>query len=186
MLTAAIVGVLACVHFGVPISPPAAAPVNTPDAMAGIDRQIPSSVTTRAEPPLAREAVDLMLEGIDRAMQTKDVDGVLRHLAPNAIITIQMKQGSQQLTTTLTPAEYRKTLTMAFAFPSAGDYARVTTTVTFSPDHRSAKVSYKALQTLRQDRRDLKVEEEGAFVVRMHGAKPMIDLLEQGMPGDST
>src|SRR5215213_2770882 len=98
---------------------------------------------------LTREGIDLLLNQLDQAIRQKDVEGVLRHIAQDATITIHMKQGSQLQMATLTREEYRTTLQMGFAFPSAHDYARVATTVSMAPDGHSAKASFKSLETLR-------------------------------------
>ena len=75
---------------------------------------------------------------------------------------------------------------MAFAFPSANDYARVSTTVSVAPDGRSAKVSFKSTQTLRQARHDITVEGEETLIFKVLDERPAIVSLEQVMPGDST
>src|SRR5215204_1095897 len=105
----------------------------------------PGALRQPAKPEvrLTRESIDVLLDSLDQAIRRKDVDEVLRHIASNATITIHMKQGSQLQLVTLTRDEYRTTLQMAFAFPSANDYARVSTTVSVAPDGRSAKVSFK-------------------------------------------
>ena len=144
------------------------------------------SKTSKIEIHLTREGIDHLLDTLDQAIRRKDVDGVLRHIAPDAIITIHMKQGAHQQIATLTREEYRKTLAMGFAFPSANDYARVSTTVSLAPDERSAKVSFKSIETLRQARRDLKIEGEETLVFRIRDDKPVITSLEQVVPGDST
>lgn len=146
----------------------------------------PTSKPAKPEIRLSREAIDLLLDSLDQAKRRKDADGILRHIAHDAIITIHMKQGSQQQMTTLTREEYRTTLNMGFAFPSANDYTRVSTNVTLAPDERSAKVSFKSTETLRQERRELKVEGEETLIFRIRDDKPMIISLEQVVPGDST
>jgi hypothetical protein len=145
-----------------------------------------SSKPAKTEIRLTREGIDHLLDTIDQAIRRKDVDTILRHIAPDANITIHMKQGAQQQIATLTREEYRKTLTMGFAFPSANDYARVSTTVSLAPDERSAKVSFKSTETLRQAHRDLKIEGEETLVFRIRDDKPVITSLEQVVPGDST
>jgi hypothetical protein len=135
---------------------------------------------------LTRESIDVMLDRLDQAIRRKDVEEVLGHIASNATITIHMKQGSQLQLVTLTRGEYRTTLQMAFAFPSANDYARVGTTVSIAPDGRSAKVSFKSTETLRQARRDITVEGEETLMFKVLNDKPTIVSLEQVMPGDST
>ena len=75
---------------------------------------------------------------------------------------------------------------MALAFPSANDYARAGTTISIAPDGRSAKVSFKSTETLRQARRDITVEGEQTLVFKVVGDRPAIVSLEQVMPGDST
>lgn len=147
-----------------------------------------------AEPPapakpdlrLTREAIDQLLDRLDEARRRKDAAAILRHLAPDAVITVHMKQGAQQQTALLTREEYGATLRMAFTFPSANDYARVSTTVSLAPDERSAKVSFKSAETLRQHQRELKIDGEGTFIVRMREDGPVIVSLEEIVPGDST
>jgi ketosteroid isomerase-like protein len=145
-----------------------------------------SPTATQAEVLLTHENIDRFLDTLDQAIRRKDLDGVLRLIAPDAVITIQMKQGTQQQTVTLTRDEYRKTLEMSFAFPSANDYARAQTAVSLAPDERSAKVSYKSTETLRQAQREVKIEGEGTLILRVRGGKPIIVSLEQTIPGDST
>ncbi|HEX5646651.1 MAG TPA: hypothetical protein VFX56_06755 [Nitrospira sp.] len=145
----------------------------------------PSLKPPEPEPPLTRASIDLLLNSLDQATRQKDVDGVLRHIAHDVTVTIHMRQGAHQQSAMLTREEYRKTLSMEFAFPSANDFTRVNTTISLAPDERSAKVSYKSTQTLLQSNRELKIEGEETFVVRMLGNKPTIVSLEKVVPGDS-
>ena len=135
---------------------------------------------------LTREGIDLLLDALDAAVRRKDVDGVLRHFAHDATITIHLKQGPQQQTAMLTREDYRKTLAMSFAFPSANDFTRTTTSVSLTADERSAKVSFKSTETLRQANREFKTEGEETLVFNIRNGKPMITSLEQTFPGDST
>ena len=137
------------------------------------------------EPPLTRASIDLLLNNLDQATRQKDVEGILKHLAPEVAVIIHMKQGAHQQSAMLTREEYRKTLAMEFAFPSANDFTRVNTIVSLTPDERGAKVSYKSTQTLLQSNREVKIEGEETFVVRMLGNKPMIVSMEKVVPGDS-
>lgn len=146
----------------------------------------PSSKPPKPEIHLTREGIDLLLDDLDQAIRRKDIDGVLRHIAPDATITIHMKQGTHQQMATLTREEYRKTLAMGFAFPSANDYSRVNTTVSLAPDERTAKVSFKSTETLRQGHREIKIEGEETLVFKIRGDRPAITSLEQVVPGDST
>ena len=145
-----------------------------------------SSKAANPEVYLTRESVDLLLNDLDQAIRRKDVDGVLRHIAPDATITIRMKQGTQQQIATLTRGDYRKALAMEFAFPSANDFARVNTTVSIASDGRSAKVAFKSMETFRQEHRELKVEGEETLVLGIRDDTPVITSLEQVVPGDST
>ena len=145
----------------------------------------PSLKPSEPEPPLTRASIDLLLNNLDQATRQKDVDGILRHIAHDATVTIHMRQGTHQQSAMLTREEYRKTLAMEFTFPSANDFTRVNTTISLAPDERSAKVSYKSTQTLLQSNRELKIEGEETFVVRMWGNKPTIVSLEKVVPGDS-
>jgi hypothetical protein len=146
----------------------------------------PSSKPSKSEIHLTRESIDLFLDALDQAIRRKDVDGVLRHIAPDATITIHMKQGGQRQIATLTREEYRKTLAMRFAFPIANDFARVNTTVSLASDERSAKVSFKSTETLKQLHRELKIEGKKTLVLKIRDDKPVITSLEQIVPSDST
>jgi hypothetical protein len=146
----------------------------------------PPSHPRRSDVRLTREEIDRLLDRLDEAVRQKDIDGVLRHIAHDATITIRLKQGPQQQTAVLTREDYRKTLAMKFAFPSARDFARTTTSVSLTADERSAKVSFKSMETLLQANREFKTEGEETLVVNIRDGKPMIIVLEQAFPGDST
>lgn len=139
-----------------------------------------------ADMRLTREGIDRLLGALDDAVRRKDVEGVLRYISPDATITIHLKQGPQQQTALLTRADYRKTLAMAFAFPSANDFTRTNTSVSLSADERSAKVSFKSTETLRPANHEFKAEGEETMVFTVRDGKPMITSLEQTFPGDST
>lgn len=145
-----------------------------------------SSKSSDPETHLTRESVDVLLDALDQAMRRKKPDEILRHLAPDAVITIHMRQGTQQQTAPLTREEYGKALAMGFAFPSANDFARTSTTVSLAPDEQSAKVSFKSTETLLQDQREFTIEGETTLVVSIRDDKPLIISLEQVVPGDST
>ena len=135
---------------------------------------------------LTREGIDRLLGALDDAVRKKDVDGVLRHISYDATITIHMKQGPQHQTALLTRDDYRKTLAMAFAFPSDNDFARTNTSVSLAADERSAKVSFKSTETLRPANHEFKAEGEETLVFTIRDGKPMILSVEQTFPGDST
>ena len=144
------------------------------------------STLSAADVRLTREGVDRLLDALDEAIRRKDVDGVLRHIAHDATITIHLKQGPQQQLAMLTREEYRKTLAMSFAFPSDNDFTRTNTSVSMASDERSAKVSFKSTETLRPANHEFKAEGEEALVVNIRDGRPMITSLEQTFPGDST
>lgn len=157
-----------------------------PTSQPGVVLADSPSKTSRPDVRLTREGIDRLLETLDEAVRRKDVDGVLRHIAYDATITIHLKQGPQQQMAALTRDEYRKTLAMSFAFPSANDFARTNTSVSLASDERSAKVSFKSTETLRQANREFKTEGEETLVFTVRDGKPMITSLEQAFPGDST
>lgn len=135
---------------------------------------------------LTREGIDRLLGVLDEAVRRKDVEGVLRHISYDATITIHLKQGPQQQTALLTRDDYRKTLAMAFAFPSDHDFTRTNTSVSLAADERSAKVSFKSIETLRPANHEFKAEGEETLVFTIRDGKPMITAVEQTFPGDST
>ena len=157
-------------------------PTNQPDVV------LADSQSKRAQPDvrLTREGIDLLLDALDEAVRRKDVDGVLRHITYDATITIHLKQGPQQQMAVLTREDYRRTLAMSFAFPSANDFTRTNTSVSLASDERSAKVSFKSTETLRQANRELKTEGEETLIFNIRDGRPMITSLEQTFPGDST
>lgn len=165
--------------FPTQFSPSSAGPTGTASSDV-------SSHPVKPEVLLTRASIDLLLNELDLAVRKKDVEGILRHIAPDAVIVIHMKQGSNQQQAALTRDDYRKTLAMEFDFPSANDFTRLNTTVSLAADERSAKVSFKSTETLRQANREFKVEGEETLIVRMRGDKPAIVSLDKVVPGDST
>jgi len=145
----------------------------------------PSNVGT-TDVRLTREGIHRLLGALDDAVRRKDVDGVLRHISHDATITIHLRQGPQQQTALLTRDDYRKTLAMAFAFPSDNDFTRTNTSVSLSSDERSAKVSFKSAETLRPANHEFRAEGEETLLFTIRDGKPMITSLEQTFPGDST
>ena len=159
-------------------------PTSLPGVVVTDSRSKPRSV--QPDVRLTREGIDLLLDALDEAVRRKDVDGILRHMTHDATITIHLKQGPQQQMAMLTREEYRKTLAMSFAFPSANDFTRTNTSVSVASDEQSAKVSFKSTETLRQANREFKTEGEETLVFHIRDGKPMITSLEQTFPGDST
>lgn len=145
----------------------------------------PSGKSRGAEVRLTRDEIDKLLDELDRANREKDIDRIIRMIAPDAAITIHMKQGTQVQSATLTRDDYRKTLSMAFAFPSGNDFARTNTSVSVASDERTAKVSFKSSETLRQVNRELKAEGEEILVFSSRDGKVVITSLEHTVPGDS-
>ncbi len=162
------------------LSPP------VPTGQPGVVLTDSQSKPAQADVRLTREGIDHLLDVLDEAVRRKDVDGVLRHMTHDATITIHLKQGPQQQTAMLTREDYRKTLAMSFAFPSANDFTRTNTSVSLASDERSAKVSFKSTETLLQANREFKTEGEETLVFTIRDGKPMITSLEQTFPGDST
>ncbi|MBX3331034.1 MAG: nuclear transport factor 2 family protein [Nitrospira sp.] len=159
---------------------------HSPTSKPGVVLADPQSKPVQPDVRLTREGIDRLLDALDQAVRRKDVDGVLRHITHDATITIHLKQGPQQQMALLTREEYRKTLAMSFAFPSANDFTRTNTSVSLASDERSAKVSFKSTETLRQANREFKTEGEETLVFGIRDGKPMITSLEQTFPGDST
>jgi hypothetical protein len=190
-----ITGVLGIAVVLAAISYPLLSGVNLSSRSSTSSSTAPQNAVESSEPPLkpapagtrlTRDSIDLLLDAFDQAFRQKDADGVLRLLAPDAAITIHMTQGAQQQVATLTREDYRKTLEMEFAFPSANDFTRQNTTITLAPDERSAKVSFKSTETLRHAEREIVVEGEATLVLSIREDRPMITSLEQVVPGDST
>lgn len=150
----------------------------------------PATAESTAKSPageirLTRDGIDKLLDELDRANREKDIDRILRMIAPDATISIHMKQGTQVQSAILTRDDYRKTLAMAFAFPSGNDFARTNTSVTMASDERSAKVAFKSSETLKQVNRELKAEGEEILVFGSRDGKVVIISLEHTVPGDS-
>lgn len=184
-------GVLVAVAVGVGVAPrlmdlvrePSSSSKTVSSSFSSSQPAPPPSV--KPETPLTTESIEALLADLDQAVKRKDVEGILRRIAPDAVILIRMKQGAHQQTALLSREDYRKTLAAEFAFLSADDFARVNTKVSLAPDERSAKVSFKTTETLRQADREFTVEGEETLVVAMRGDKPTIVSLERDVPGDS-
>ncbi|MCP9453335.1 MAG: DUF4440 domain-containing protein [Nitrospira sp.] len=163
-------------------------PVASSRAVRSSQGPLPATPPSPSQPesPLTTESIEALLADLDQAVQRKDVEAVLRLIAPDAVIVIRMKQGPHHQTALLTREDYRKALAAEFAFPSANDFSRSHTTVSPASDERSAKISFKTTETLRHAEREFTVEGEQTLIVTMRGDKPVIVSLERDVPGDPT
>lgn len=136
-----------------------------------------------ANESVTKEGVEVVLSLIDHAVQKKDADAILRHIAPNATFTIHMQGGTNRPSTSMNRDDYRKTLQMGFAFPGAYEYRRVGTVVEAAPDGQSAKATFRSVETLRQGGREARIESVEVATFRAQGQEPVIVAIEQTVLG---
>ena len=141
------------------------------------------SPPSTANGPVTKEGVEVVLSLIDYAVQKKDADAILRHIAPNATFTIHMQRGANRQSTSMNRDDYRKALQTGFAFPGAYEYRRVGTIVEAAPDGRSAKAIFRSIETLRQGGQEARIEGEEVATFRAQGLEPVIVAIEQTVLG---
>ncbi len=84
--------------------------------------------------------VEEILREVDRAARSRDVDGVVAPLAPDAVITFMVKTPAGSQTYTATLRDYRVSLEEAFNAAQDYTYERVDTEIEVAQDRRSATV----------------------------------------------
>jgi ketosteroid isomerase-like protein len=189
--TALALGVLGYLSFGtqlfsnnqVPVES-SARPSTTPPSTSPRQSQIVSHPPlSTANGSVTKEGVEVVLSLIDHAVQKKDADAILRHIAPNATFTIHMQRGTNRPSTSMNRDDYRKTLQMGFAFPGTYEYRRVETVVEAAPDGQSAKATFRSVETLRQGGQEARIESVEVATFRAQGQEPVIVAIEQTVLG---
>ena len=88
-------------------------PQTSPRQSRSVSQPSPSTANGR----VTKEGVEVVLSLIDQAVQKKDANAILRHIAPHASFTMHMQRGDNRQSTSMNRDDYHNTLKTGFAFP---------------------------------------------------------------------
>ena len=95
---------------------------------------------------ITKEQVEAVLEKLDRAIENRDVDGVLANFSDNAQIKITIEGTGS--TMVFTKSQYASNLKEGWGSVDAYEYSRRNTNIIVSPDGKSATVADDVLESV--------------------------------------
>lgn len=121
---------------------------------------------------LDEATVRKIMAEIDRATDARDVNGVVRHLSENAVITADIESQGQSQRVTLNKTEYTQMLTQAWAAVDTYDYKRSNQKISISGGR--AVVTADILETVTAQGQTMSTTSAETAVIELVGGKPMV------------
>jgi ketosteroid isomerase-like protein len=135
---------------------------------------------------LTTERVEALLDAIDQASETRDVDALLMHMADNAEIHLKMP-ASEGGDTRMSKKEYAAMTRMTFAMASDYSYRREDTHIDIAADGQSATVTDTTIERVVIMGQTINARAREEATIELIDGKPMIvRLVGDGnpQPGD--
>jgi ketosteroid isomerase-like protein len=130
-----------------------------------------------AQTPLTEARVVAIFHEMESAVRGKDVSGVVRHFAPDAIIRLVMPRSAGGQILELSVAEYAKMLGDGWAMAAESTYAVEDIAIEISADGRSAEVSDTTVETMKVQGRTISARTRERFSVESRGGRLVITRL---------
>lgn len=130
-----------------------------------------------AESPLTEARVMATFDQIETAVRAKDVSGVVRHFAPDAIIRLVMPPAAGGQTLELSVADYARMLQDGWAMAADSTYAVENIVIEISADGRSAEVSDTTVESMKVQGRTISSRTQERFSVESRSGSPVITRL---------
>lgn len=121
-----------------------------------------------AEPPLTEERILEVVRQIEAASVSRDLPGLVRHLAPEAVVRIEMSPEAGGQVMELDRDQYAKVLSQGWAASSTIRYEVRDVRTKIAADGRSAEATSTVLETMRVQGQTLRsrTRERARFVSR--------------------
>ncbi len=97
-------------------------------------------------PVMEAAQIETILEAYDRAVNQKNLDGILVHMADDMIFEATIRSSSETVHLTFTRSEYERRLQQTYAAAKTYIFVREKTAITIAPDGRSAKVEFRMFE----------------------------------------
>ena len=133
---------------------------------------------TKAQPLLKKEHVETLLEAYGQAVNQKNLEGILVHMAKDMTFKATIQSTSDTATVTFTRSEYRQRLHQTYAAAKAYIFVREETAITIAPDGKSAKVEFQMFEHTTFSREAWQVRGTEVMRIELRGGRPVITRVE--------
>lgn len=123
---------------------------------------------------LAEAQVTSLLTELDQAANSRDVDRLVRQVAPDARLTVVVQFSGTEQELTMTREQYRTSLRQSFAMAQEYQWTRMDTDVRLAPDGRTAVARLRGTESIMTDGRRLMFALEKELTVSLKGPQPLI------------
>jgi ketosteroid isomerase-like protein len=123
---------------------------------------------------LAEAQVTSLLAELDQAANRRDVDGLVRHVAPDARMTVVVQFSGTEQELTMTRDQYRTSLRQSFAMAQEYQWTRMDTDVRLAPDGRKAVARLQGTESITTNGRRLVFALEKELTFSLQGPQPVI------------
>lgn len=123
---------------------------------------------------LAEAQVTSLLAELDQAANRRDVEGLVRHVAPDARMTVVVQFSGTEQELTMTREQYRTSLRQSFAMAQEYQWRRMDTDVRLAPDGRKAVARLQGTESIMTNGQRLVFALEKEFTFALQGPQPLI------------
>ncbi len=129
-------------------------------------------------PGLTENRITAVLEKLDRAANERDVEGILMHIAPDAVLHVSV-EGPQQTPQrlVLTRDQYGAILQQGFDVADDYGFLRRTNRIQVAPDGQRAEVESRTLENTTTGGRTTQAESVETTTIELRDGRPMITKL---------
>jgi hypothetical protein len=123
---------------------------------------------------LAEAQVTSLLAELDQAANSRDVDGLVRHVAPDARMTVVVQFSGTEQELTMTREQYRTSLRQSFAMAQEYQWTRMDTNVSLAPDGRKAVARLRGTESITTNGQRLVFALEKELTFSLQSPQPLI------------
>ena len=115
-----------------------------------------------------------LLTELDRAANSRDVDSLVRYVAPDARMTVVVHFSSTEQELTMTREQYRTSLMQSFAMAQEYRWTRADTDVRLAPDGRKALARFQGTESITTNGQQLVFTLQKELTFSLQGPNPLI------------
>ena len=123
---------------------------------------------------LAEAQVTSLLAELDQAANSRDADGLVQHVAPDARMTVVVQFSGTKQELTMTREQYRTSLRQSFAMAQEYQWRRMDTELRLAPDGRKAVARLQGTESITTNGRRLVFALEKELTFSLQGPRPLI------------
>ncbi|MGE3151041.1 MAG: cytochrome c oxidase assembly factor Coa1 family protein [Nitrospiraceae bacterium] len=123
---------------------------------------------------LVEARVTSLLADLDQAANRRDVEGLVRHVAPGARLTVVVQFSGSEQELTMTREQYRTSLKQSFSMAQDYQWTRMDTDVRLAPDGRKAVARFQGTESITINGQRLIFALEKELTFSLQGPQPLI------------